>query len=195
MSAVPMKRLVSGASAIGVTVALAGPSLSPAADQGSERAAERCRCSASGLAPAKRVDGLPRAVSSMRRRIVAAARRCDYAGLERLGRERGSGFSFSFGADTSAARFWRRLERTGEQPAPMGALVRVLAMPYARGSDGSYVWPSAHRPNPTERDWKALRTLYTPKQIDAMKRGGTGYLGYRAGITASGDWQYFVAGD
>ena len=27
------------------------------------------------------------------------------------------------------------------------------------------------------------------------KKLGIGYLGYRAGITASGDWIYFVAGD
>ena len=37
--------------------------------------------------------------------------------------------------------------------------------------------------------------LYTQEQVDEMKAGGTGYLGYRTAITADGDWQFFVAGD
>ncbi len=77
----------------------------------------------------------------------------------------------------------------------MEALVRVLALPYARNEANFYVWPSAHRARPRERDWNVLRTLYPPGLIERMKRQGTGYLGYRVGITPAGDWQYFVAGD
>ena len=168
----------------------AGTSAGPAGTR-----ADTHRCSASSLPAGRSVRGLPRAVASMRLRIIAAARRCDYALLERLGNERGRGLTFSYGAGRSAARFWRTLERSGEKPPPMAALVKVLAMPFARNEARFYVWPSAHRENPTERDWRALRTLYTAAQIERMKRGGTGYLGYRVGITAGGDWQYFVAGD
>jgi hypothetical protein len=32
-------------------------------------------------------------------------------------------------------------------------------------------------------------------QIERIRRGGSGYLGYRIGITPTGDWQFFVAGD
>jgi hypothetical protein len=173
-----------------------------AAGQGSV-AAERC--SASSLPPARPVAGLPPRVASMRSRIVAAARRCDYAALVRLGNERGRGLAFSYGATLSAPRFWRMLERSGPRPRPMEALVKLLSLPYATVAlDGRavppararfYVWPSAHRTNPSPRDWRALRALYTQAQIDAMRRGGTGYLGYRVGITPAGDWQYFIAGD
>jgi hypothetical protein len=141
----------------------------------------------------------------MRLRIVSSARRCDYAALVRLGNERGRGLAFSYGGTTSAVRFWRTLERSGRKPRPMEALVKVLSLPYAtvalngravpRARARFYVWPSAHRVNPSARDWRALRALYTEAQIDAMRRGGTGYLGYRVGITPAGDWQYFIAGD
>jgi hypothetical protein len=141
----------------------------------------------------------------MRLRIVAAARRCDYAALVRLGNERGRGLAFSFGGTSDAAAFWRTLERNGPRPRPMGALVKLLSLPHATvGFDGRavprararfYVWPRAHRLNPSASDWRALRVLYTQAQIDAMRRGGSGYLGYRVGITPAGDWQYFIAGD
>jgi hypothetical protein len=141
----------------------------------------------------------------MRLRIVAAARRCDYAALVRLGNERGRGLAFSFGGTSDAAAFWRTLERNGPRPRPMEALVKVLSLPYAAvGVDGRavprararyYVWPRAHRLNPSASDWRALRVLYTQAQIDAMRRGDSGYLGYRVGITPAGDWQYFIAGD
>ena len=164
------------------------------------------RCSASSLPPARAVAGLPPRVASMRLRIVAAARRCDYATLVRLGNEAGRGLAFSYGANRSAPELWRMLERgAGPEPRPMEALVKLLSMPYATvGFDGRavppsrarfYVWPSAHRENPSARDWRALRTLYTEAQIERMRRGGAGYLGYRVGITPAGDWQYFIAGD
>jgi hypothetical protein len=152
------------------------------------------RCSAAGLAPARPVAGLPKPVASMRLRVDAAARRCDFAALERLADEHGRGLEFSFGAERSAAAFWRRLERRPERPRPMEALVKILKMPFVH-EGRFYSWPSAHQRRPKERDWRALRTLYTARQIAAMRRAGIGYLGYRAGFTAGGDWQFFVAGD
>jgi len=162
-------------------------------------------CSARSLPPAKAVAGLPPRVASMRMRIVAAARRCDYAALVRLGNERGRGLAFSFGATSDAAAYWRMLERNGPRPRPMEALVKVLSLPYAavafdgravpRARARFYVWPRAHRLNASASDWRALRVLYTQAQIDAMRRSGVGYLGYRVGITPAGDWQYFIAGD
>ena len=189
---------VAVASAAGATAIAAQPSAT-----GAETHATGC--SAASLPAGRAVRGLPRAVARMRLRIIAAARRCDYATLVRLGNERGRGFTFSYGATQTAPQFWRAGERSSVRPRPMEALVKVLSLPHAAVTAGGrattpararfYVWPSAHRERATERDWRALRTLYTPQQIDRMRRGGTGYLGYRVGITPSGDWQYFVAGD
>ena len=175
-----------------------------AADR-SETHAGDASCSASSLPPGRPVAGLPGEVASMRLRLIAAARRCDYATLTRLSNEVGRGLGYSYGGDHSAARFWRTLERNGPGPRPLRALVKVLAMPFAtvRADGGAaspnnarfYVWPSAHRLQPSEGDWRALGTLYPRAQIERMRRGGSGYLGYRVGITRNGDWQFFVAGD
>jgi hypothetical protein len=190
--------IVAATACLAATVAAASVAPARARDKVVER------CSASSLPAAKSVAGLPPRVASIRLRIVAAARRCDYAALVRLGNERGRGLAFSYGGTTSAPQFWRMLERNG-RPRPMEALVKLLALPYATvGLDGRavprararfYVWPRAHRLHPSARDWQAVRVLYTQAQIDAMRRGGTGYLGYRVGITPAGDWQYFIAGD
>jgi hypothetical protein len=131
----------------------------------------------------------------MRLRIIAAARACDYPALGRLADERGRGLKFTFGDERSATRYWRRLERARATPRPMLALVKVLSLPFARNETGFYVWPSAHRERPTARDWRALSALYSQAQIDQMRQGGQGYLGYRVGITPAGNWQYFIAGD
>jgi hypothetical protein len=169
------------------------------------RAAPSARCSASSLPPERANTALPRAVDSMRLRVVAAARRCDYAALVRLGNERGRGLEFSYGGTLSASAFWRRLERNGPEPRPMEALVKLFSMPHAtvalNGREVTpnrarfYVWPRAHRANASASDWRQLRTLYTAAQIERMRRGGSGYLGYRVGITPAGDWQFFIAGD
>lgn len=188
---------------VACVVALAAAAAVAAAERA--RAAPSARCSASSHPPARANTALSRAVDSMRLRIVAAARRCDYAALVRLGNERGRGLAFSYGGTTSASAFWRRLERSGADPGPMEALVKLLAMPHAtvalNGREVApnrarfYVWPRAHRGNPSAADWRQLRTLYTAAQIERMRRGGAGYLGYRVGITLPGDWQYFIAGD
>ena len=198
-------RRTTKATAIAVASAGVSAALVAAAVAADRHDGSAARCSASSLPPAKAVAGLPPPVASIRLRIVAAARRCDYAALVRLGNERGHGLAFSFGATSDAPKFWRMLERAGPRPRPMEALVKVLSLPYAtvapngravpRAQARFYVWPRAHRLNPSASDWRALRVLYTQAQIDAMRRGGVGYLGYRVGITPAGDWQYFLAGD
>ena len=153
----------------------------------------RPRCSAGGLSADLAAQELPSPVADMRARIARAAVDCDYDALERLGRARGESFEFSYGAARSAARYWRTLEASGEPV--MAALVKVLSLPFARARSGVYVWPSAHREHPNEADWKALRRLYSPAEIERMREAGTGYLGWRVGIAGDGDWQFFIAGD
>jgi hypothetical protein len=128
----------------------------------------------------------------MRSRIFAAASTCDYGTLVRLSNEHGKGLEFSFGAERSAAAYWRRLESSGEPV--MRFLVKLLDLPGAQ-SQGFYVWPSAFRLHPTEADWRLLRALYPQRVIDGMRRSGIGYSGYRVGIRPNGDWQFFVTGD
>ena len=150
-------------------------------------------CSARGLAARLPAQQLPPAVASIRARIARAAVRCDYAGLTRLGNEVRKGVTFSFGGSGSAGAYWRAAETEGGRP--LERLVRLLRLPFARNEAGHYVWPSAHRARPTERDWRLLVGIYGAAEIAAMKRAGSGYGGHRIGITPRGDWMFFVAGD
>ena len=164
-------------------------SLSLAVAQGTAATAP---CSAKGFELELTAQKLPTPVASMRKRIFAAALRCDYTTLVRLGDEHGKGLAFSYGGDRSAAAYWTKLERTKEPV--MRALATVLTLPFAR-TEGFYAWPSAHREKPSDADWKALRALYPQSTIDRMRRGGIGYFGWRVGIRPDGNWMYFISGD
>jgi hypothetical protein len=157
-------------------------------------------CSTAGLRLTLPEQELPAAVADVRERVFAAAVACDYETLEEIALERGEGFTFSYGGGESAAEFWREREEAGDAepgPRPMRALTAILALPYTRNESGSYAWPTAYDESPSDADWQAIvdAGLYTQEQVDQMKAGGTGYLGYRTAITADGDWQFFVAGD
>jgi len=157
-------------------------------------------CSTAGLRVVLPEQDLPPAVADVRQRVFDAAVACDYETLEEVALEEGEGFTYSYGGDESAAEFWREREEAGAAepgPKPMRALAAILAMPYTRNESGSYAWPTAYQESPSDEDWQAIvdAGLHTQEQIDSMRAGGSGYLGYRTAITADGDWQFFVAGD
>ena len=156
------------------------------------------KCSTAGLRLTLPEQELPAEVVDVRKRVFDAAVACDYDTLEQIALEKGEGFTFSYGAGDSAAAYWRGVEEAGtEQPLPMRTLAAILTLPYTRNESGSYAWPTAYNEAPKDADWQALvdAGLYTQEQIDSMKTGGTGYLGFRTAITPDGDWQFFVAGD
>jgi hypothetical protein len=154
-------------------------------------------CSTSGLRLTLLEQDLPQEVADVRQRVFDAAVACDYETLEQIANERGEGFSFSFGAATSAADYWRDAEESGQEPKPMRALATILTLPHTRNEAGSYAWPSAYDESPTDADWQAVvdAGLYPAETVEQMKTQGTGYLGYRTAITPDGDWQFFIAGD
>jgi len=155
-------------------------------------------CSTAGLRLTLPEQDLPGQVADVRRRVFDAAIACDYETLEQIALEEGEGFTFSYGAgpDDSAAAHWRELEESGAEE-PMKTLATILTLPHTRNESGSYAWPSAYSESPTDADWQALADagVYSQEQLDQMRAGGVGYLGYRTAITADGDWQFFVAGD
>jgi hypothetical protein len=163
-----------------------------------EPAEPEVECSTSGLRLTLPDQELPQPVADVRERVFGAAVACDYDTLEQIALEQGEGFTFSYGAgpDDSAAAHWRELEESGAEE-PMRVLATILTLPYTRNESGSYAWPTAYSEAPTDEAWQALvdAGLYTQEEIDLMRSGGTGYLGYRTAITADGDWQFFVAGD
>jgi hypothetical protein len=151
------------------------------------------QCSAAGMSARLPAQKLPKAVATMRQRIVNAAVACDYAGLQRLGNQ-GQHLAFSYGRATSAAAYWKNLERRNGYP--LATLVRILRLPVTRNEARWYAWPSAYTAHPTARDWNLLVSggVLTRKQADAERAHGS-YLGYRLAIRPDGDWQFFIAGD
>jgi hypothetical protein len=143
--------------------------------------------------------GLPDRVEEVRQAIAEAAVRCEYGRLAALAREGGEQFTFTFGDADDPAQYWRREEAIGGEP--MKFLVGMLERPYGQVSAGDlilYVWPSAAtypswaEVSPEARN--ALRPLYGDQDFQQFAQFGS-YIGYRVGITETGDWLYFVAGD
>ncbi|WP_341870964.1 hypothetical protein, partial [Corallococcus llansteffanensis] len=153
-------------------------------------------CSARKLSPVPKPTAkpLPPAVASMRERIIAAAVACDYAALAKLADEKGQSVRFSFGPDEDPAVYWRSVEEHETTPQPvMALLVQVLNLPFYE-QDNLILWPTAFREGATDADFRALKDLYPPGELQAMRKEKT-YLGLRVGISLEGDWQLAVAGD
>lgn len=175
------------------------------------------RCSAAGLSADVPKQTLPEPVASTRSQIAKAAVACDYDALDRIAQSSPEGFSFSFGGQKGKpGDYWRRLETEGK--APLAFMVKALSvsnavtvLPATLPSPGTspnpnltesktiYVWPAAATKDvPTEEDWAEVEGIY-PKEVAKMKEDtakfGIGYLGWRAGITAPGNWIYFIEGD
>ena len=159
--------------------------------------AAKAACSAAGLAPSPVPEDLPAPVAEMRRSIVAAAAGCDFARLAALARP--GTFSYSFGQRGDPAAAWRTQE-AGDTPV-LRILAELLDRPFASrpaGSQTQYVWPRAYGYDrwsevPTEARAE-LAPLYGPSDFENFEKFGS-YSGYRVGITAAGDWQFFIGGD
>jgi hypothetical protein len=131
---------------------------------------------------------LPTAVEEKRAAIAAAAQAGDSEALRPL---IGPQFSYTFGGPVEGGpiAYWRELERTTDE-RPLETLGVILELPYTL-SRGIYVWPFAYdKP-------RAALTDYELELLGGLADsfGPEGYLGWRAGIEADGDWVFFVAGD
>jgi hypothetical protein len=154
-------------------------------------------CSMSGVRIGQsEVKGVPDAVAAKRQAIIGAAAACDYDALAKLA---GPQFNFTFGDSAGGpAAYWKQQEADDVQV--MRLLVQVLNLPSVERKGGEagdqvYVsWPSADQDQRTQADWDALKGVYTDEQVAAFQKDDL-YTGYRAAITESGDWMYFVAGD
>lgn len=112
---------------------------------------------------------LPEAVAATRAAIIEAALACDLGRLEELSLAGDGAFNYSFGQPGPAglAEHLRTREADGEELTRI--LVETLRLPFrAREIPDGDRYVSWDRPDP---------------------------LDYRVGITESGDWMYFVAGD
>jgi hypothetical protein len=159
-------------------------------------------CSGAGADTPPEVTGLPDQVSDIRQAIIDAAAACDFVTLVGLA---GEDLTTSFGGGGPEA--FEAWEAEGE--GKMGVLLRLLATDHAvqtfegdaaeaLGSSILYVWPAAFARDSweeiTDKEMADLLTIYTQEELDQIAAFGS-YAGWRIGITAEGDWVFFVAGD
>lgn len=164
---------------------------------GEEPAAPACSAADDDSTPAAQ-EGLPLPVEERRHMIVEAAVACDYDRLAGLTADQ---FTYSFGVSDDFAGFLREREADGGEQAPLRYLTGMLDRPYGTietEEETLYVWPSAFAYDswddvPAE-DREALKPLYDEEDFAFFEQFG-GYIGYRIGITAEGEWRFFVAGD
>jgi hypothetical protein len=153
-------------------------------------------CSASGMDVPADQPGLPDQVTDVRRAIIEAAIACDYETMESLA---GPNFTTSFG-DTGFEKIpeW---EESGLYPATK-LMVQLFDTPYAfedyEGQPRHFYWPSAFVYDswdeiPAE-DMEALRSIYTEEELEMSAEFGS-YALWRIGITETGEWRFFIAGD
>jgi hypothetical protein len=151
-------------------------------------------CSGQGaVTEARSVDGMPAEVAAARDFLLDAARRCDEQ-LLFTAIEESEQFTYSFGATGDAIGYWWELEEAGEQP--FLRLAQVLSTTPSTLEDGDlWVWPQVHTgrtEDTTDAAWAELTWLEDP---EATRSAGEGYLDWRVGITADGQWRFFVRGD
>jgi hypothetical protein len=159
-------------------------------------------CSSNSVERPDDVTGLSRQAADVRTAIIDAAAACDFATLTALA---GDEFTTSFGG--GGAEAFEEWEDVGE--GKLGILLKLLATDFAvqtfegdavdaLGSDTLYVWPAAFAHDTwdeiTEEEMADLLTVYTQQELDEIAGFGS-YAGWRTGITAEGDWVFFVAGD
>lgn len=158
------------------------------------------RCSADGLSAVPEPQReLPQPVAATRAAIVDAAVDCDFARLAALASQGTRPFTASFGGTADAAEHWQQAESSGQEP--LRYLVGLLNRPFAgrdAGASTQYVWPSAYAYEGWEAvpaaERQALEPLYDDADFRDFARFGS-YTGYRVGVAADGEWQFFVAGD
>ena len=171
------------------------PATHPDGDDGLPTAPDpEADCSAQGaIIDPKPVDGMPAEVAATRDLLLDAALRCDEQ-LLFTATEESASFTFSFGNSDDPIGYWWDLEAAGDQP--FLRLAQVLGTTPSTIEDGQlWTWPQVHTgraEDTTDETWDELTWLEDPA---ATRAAPDGYLDWRVGISADGQWRFFVAGD
>ncbi len=143
--------------------------------------------------------GLPDKVEAKRQAIYRAVLS---SGYNKLSREMGTPFSYSFGgpmenasAQAGFAAYLKLAEET-EGRSAFDIIPLLLKSDYGKQGD-IYTWPSVHLKNATEwteTDIEQMQKIITEKEIEMYREFGS-YAYYRLGIREDGTWIYYIAGD
>lgn len=156
-------------------------------------------CSAAGMAAGEGVsDQLPEPVRATAELLLDGALRCDEQMLATAAAE--SDTTLTFG-EVDPYEFFGLPD---DDPQIYAVIVTLLTRtPYAAEADdatpATFVWPRVHTGDWADADeaWQEVveAGLLTADEAAEMRAAGTGYLGWRLGISGDGTWQFLVAGD
>ena len=151
-------------------------------------------CSAAGLTAPPTPAALSAEATATLRAVVDAATVCDYDGLALAA---GDEITLSFGGHSEVDTYLEEGDRRDEL---LRILVGLLAMPPGTiatdvGADIS-VWPAFWADDePATAEERAALEAIAGVPYDELVVPDLGYLWYRVGIDADGNWLFFVAGD
>ena len=146
--------------------------------------------------------GTTPAVTDMAERIETAARAGDWDALAALAMAGDTPFWGAIDVEMTEAELAAYWRAEADQEPLADVLLGLLAVPdwyetTATAADGSdvaiHVTPRFMH-EPTAESRAALEAELGAEYVEAQLADGQ-YLGYRLGITADGDWQFFVTGD
>lgn len=148
------------------------------------------------------LDALPEPVRRMHGLIVDAARTGELEALRPLIGTGDGATRLSFGGDApDPLQFLREVSGDEEGQEILAILLEVLQAGYVHLDAGTaselYVWPyffALPLDSLDKRQRVELFTLVTAGDYEDMRSFGA-YIFYRVGITPSGEWLFFVAGD
>ena len=176
----------------GSVVPGAGGSSVPGAGGSSAPAAgSNATCSASGLTAAANTTGASAAAAATANALRQAALTCDTVTL--VARAKKDQTELSFGELTPDEAF-----ALPETAARYAGIVQVLAS--APGTwEGVTIWPRVASPSsyadPAAWTEAVAAGAITAEESRMMQEQGSGYYGWRVGITEAGVWQYNIAAD
>jgi hypothetical protein len=125
----------------------------------------------------------------MRAALLAAAEAGDWDAVDAL-IPVDALFTSNFGGDTDHLAYFRSVDGLSDE------VVDLLEGPFAQVDD-LFVWPELHARVPFAIEDSERAELEARHGADALAQweAAGAYLGWRIGITTSGDWLFLVAGD
>ena len=144
---------------------------------------------------------MPPPVLATRQKLIEAAKSGDLEKLRALMQEQSEPPAVSFGDPGDPIEYLKALSADADGREILAILLEVMEMGFVHVGEGTeeelYVWPYfAEYPLTalTPEQLVELFTLLTAADYEDMKSYGS-YTFFRVGISPSGQWRFFLAGD
>lgn len=147
------------------------------------------------------ISALPKPVQRKREAILAAAATGDIEALRAVFADQEFPPTVSFGEPDDAVAYLKDVSEDDEGRQILGLLIDLFSLPYAYYPDvegpKTYIWPYLSDLSPNELTPEQITDAYrllNHEQIQELREMDAWYF-WRTGISETGEWTSFVAGD